>query len=106
MVPKILKSPAYKKDGLLIVTFGAANPVETTDPVTGLVTSTPPTSLKVGTLLVSQFVPPGSTDAGAYDPYSLLRTTEDLFGLDHLSKADDKKVKSLAPALLGENGGD
>ena len=61
---------------------------------------------KVGTLLVSQFVSPGSTDAVAYDPYSLLASTEDLFGLSHLGKAEGAKVKSFAPALLGANGGD
>jgi len=32
LVPKLLASPAYKKDGLVIVSFGAANPVTTTDP--------------------------------------------------------------------------
>ena len=47
-----------------------------------------------------------STDAVAYDPYSLLRSTEDLFGLSHLGEADKAKVKSFAPALLGENQGD
>ena len=34
LVPKILASPAYKKDGLLIVTFGQANPPPI-DPATG-----------------------------------------------------------------------
>jgi phosphatidylinositol-3-phosphatase len=101
---KILSSPAFKKDGLLIVTFGLANP-PATDPATGAPVATE-SPLKTGALLVSRFVSPGSTDATAYDPYTLLKTVEDLFHLDHLARARADKVKSLAPALLGENGGD
>jgi phosphatidylinositol-3-phosphatase len=55
---------------------------------------------------VSRFVSPGATDSAPYDPYSLLRTIEDLFGLDHLGLADEPEVKSLAPGLLGETRGD
>jgi hypothetical protein len=105
LVPKILASPAYKQDGLLIVTFGQANPAPI-DPATGVAAAPTGDPKKVGTLLVSQFVSPGSTDAVAYDPYSLLASTEDLFGLSHLGQAAGAKVKSFAPALLGENGGD
>ncbi|HEY1854998.1 MAG TPA: alkaline phosphatase family protein [Solirubrobacterales bacterium] len=103
-IPKILKSPAYKANGLLIVTFGAVNPIPNPDPTQP---PTPPTNLKTGTLLLSPFVTPGSTDATRYDPYSLLATWEDLFGLERLKEAGAKKVKSLAPQLLagGENGG-
>lgn len=42
-VPKILASPAYKKDGLLIITFDEGDfspPVKQTDPVTGKITIT------------------------------------------------------------------
>jgi phosphoesterase family protein len=105
LVPKILASPAYKQDGLLIVSFGQVNPAPI-DPATGVAATPVGDPLKAGALLVSQFVSPGSSDAVAYDPYSLLRSTEDLFGLSHLAKAEDAKVKSFAPALLGENGGD
>ncbi|HWW67100.1 MAG TPA: alkaline phosphatase family protein [Solirubrobacterales bacterium] len=100
-VPKILASPAYKQDGLLIVTFDEANPPDPT--ATATPTPTPP---QVGALLLSRYVTRGSTDATPYDPYSLLRSTEDLFGLSHLAMANGAKVKSFAPALLGEDGGD
>jgi hypothetical protein len=100
-VPEILASPAYKEDGLLIVSFGGANP---------LTAEVPPSPaddpLHVGALLVSRFLTPGATDATSLDPYSLLRTTEDLFGLGHLGVADGSKVASIAPALLGETSGD
>jgi hypothetical protein len=105
LVPKILASPAFKEDGLLMITFGQANPAPI-DPATGVAVPATGDPKKVGTLLVSQFVSPGSTDAVAYDPYSLLASTEDLFGLSHLGKTEGAKVKSFAPALLGENGGD
>ena len=95
-VPKILASPAYKQDGLLMVTFNEANP-------SGAAASATP---QVGALLLSRYVTSGSTDAGAYNPYSLLRSTEDLFGLSHLAEAGGSAVKSFAPALLGETGGD
>lgn len=100
-VPKILSSPAYGKDGLLIVAFGELNPP---DPAAG--TPAPGGKPKVGALLLSRFVSPGATDAAPYDPYSLLRTIEDLFGLEHLGKAGGAEVKSLAPGLLGETRGD
>jgi hypothetical protein len=104
-IPKILKSPAYKKDGLLIVTFGAVNPVPNPDPTQP---PTAPTSLKTGTLLLSRFLSAGATDATRYDPYTLLATNEELFGLVRLGEAGGKKVRSLAPQLLGseENSGD
>jgi phosphatidylinositol-3-phosphatase len=105
LVPKILASPAYRKDGLLIVTFGQVNAGPPVSPATGPPAADP---LKVGTLLVSPFVTAGATDAAAYDPYSLLRSTEDLFGLSPLAKAAGAKVKSFGAALRGgeTSGGD
>jgi phosphatidylinositol-3-phosphatase len=98
VVPEILESPAYKKDGLLIVTFGGVNPPAPE-------TTPSPKPLKTGALLVSKFITKGSTDAAPYTPYSLLRTSEELFGIGQLAEANGTKVKTLAPALLGEEGG-
>ncbi len=102
-VPKILASPAYKADGLLIVNFAAANP-PIAAPEAAPVPATDP--LHVGALLLSPFLTPGSTDAAPYNPYSILRSNEDLFGLDPLGLAAAAKTKSFAPSLLKENGGD
>lgn len=102
VVPKILKSAAYKKDGLLIVTFNQVSPA---DPSAAATTSSPE-PLKVGALLLSRYASPGGTDAAAYDPYSVLRSVEDIFQLDYLAGAGGAKVRSFAPALLGQNGGD
>jgi phosphatidylinositol-3-phosphatase len=105
VVPEILESPAYKKDGLLIVTFGGVNPPA--PPAEGEVAPPPPADpLKTGAVLVSKFITKGSTDAASYNPYSLLRTSEELFGLGQLAKANEPRTKTLAPALLGESGGD
>jgi hypothetical protein len=99
-VPKILASPAYKADGLLIVTFSSTNP-----PVAGApVPSGDP--LRTGALLVSPFVAPNGTDSGAYNPYSLLRSSEELFALKPLGVAAGAKTKSFAASLLAGNGGD
>ena len=97
-VPKILESPAYKADGVLVVSFSALDP---SAPGAGS-----PESLRTGALLLSPFLAPGATDGTAYDPYSLLRSSEDLFGLSPLARAAGKGTKSFAPALLAENGGD
>jgi hypothetical protein len=102
-VPKILASPAYKADGLLIVNFAAANPPVTTP---GAVPAPATDPLHVGALLLSPFLTPGSTDAAPYNPYSIVRSNEDLFGLDPLGLAGAAKTKSFAPSLLKENGGD
>lgn len=101
VAPKILKSPAYKKDGLLIVSFNQVSPPDPALPV-----APEPVPLKVGALLISRFASPGGIDAAAYDPYSMLRAVEEIFQLDFLAGAAPKSVKSFAPALLGLNGGD
>jgi Phosphoesterase family len=72
LVPQILASAAYRKDGLLELVFGSG-----------------------GALLVSPFISAGGSDDATYDPYSLLRTNEDIFGLSHLAKAGGAKVKSF-----------
>ncbi|ADB53438.1 phosphoesterase [Conexibacter woesei DSM 14684] len=81
-VPKILASPAYRKDGLLIVTFaGGAQPPN-------------------GALLVSRFAKAGATAGGDYGPYSLLRSVEDLFALRPIARA--ASARSFAPTVLGD----
>lgn len=102
VVPEILASPAYKKDGLLIVSFGASDPAPSLDP------AAPPIEdpLKVGALLVSPLLSPGATDAAPYNPYSLLRSTEELFGLELLGEAGKTKVRSFATAFTATNTGD
>jgi phosphatidylinositol-3-phosphatase len=99
--PPILASPAYREGGLLIVAFDASGAPTPAD-------APPPGEdpHRVGALLLSRFLSGGATDATSFGPYSLLRSTEDLFGLSHLGLAGGAKVASFAPALLGETSGD
>jgi hypothetical protein len=91
-VPKILASLAYQKDGLLIVTFaGAVAPEPGTDPEQ---------PVRHGSLLVSKFAQAGSTVGAEYDPYSVLRSTQDLFGLRPLARS--AKAKSFADTVLAD----
>jgi hypothetical protein len=82
-VPKILASPAYRRDGLLVITFSDA-----------------PQSDHVGALLLSPYVTPGGESATTYNHYSLLRTIEDIFGLAHLANAAAPGVSSFLPDVL------
>jgi len=101
VVPEILASAAYKQDGLLIVSFGAADPAPPTDPA-----AAPADPKKVGAVLASPLLAPGATDGAAYTPYSLLRSIEDLFALEPLGAAAGAKVRSFAPAFSAGNSGD
>ena len=55
----------------------------------------------VGTLLISKFLTPGSTNGGAFNPYSIFRTVEDLFGLQHIAAGARTGTTSFASDLLG-----
>ena len=92
---EILASPAYKQDGLLIVSFGALDPAAEQEAV-----AEGADPLKVGALLVSPLLTPNGTDGAAYTPYSLLRSTDELFGLEPLAEASSKKVHSFASASV------
>jgi hypothetical protein len=98
LVPEILSSPAYKQDGLVIVSFGAAQPEEGAAPADPA--AAPADPLKVGGLLVSPLLTPGGTDGAPYTPYSLLRSLDELFGLAPLGEADGENVRSFASAFI------
>ena len=110
-VPAILASAAYRKDGLLIITFDEGEPKEAKDP-SGVreyeypgehccnqqpgpnLAPFPQSSLsegirytyrdfggeRVGAVLLSPFLTPGTESATPFNHYSLLRTLEDIFG--------------------------
>lgn len=97
-VPKILASPAFKKDGLLVVTFDEAD-TESPDGAAACCGEGPgPNSPlpgiygmgggRTGTVLVSPFLAPGTLNNTGYNHYSLLRTIENTFGLAPLGYAE------------------
>lgn len=94
-VPKILASPAYRQDGLLIVAFAG----DVTQPAAGAPAPDPARAVVNGALLVSRYAQAGGTNASAYDPYALLRSLEDLFALKPLARA--ARASSFAPTVLG-----
>jgi phosphatidylinositol-3-phosphatase len=81
-LPAILDSKAYNDGGLVIVTFDAGVP---TDVEAG--------GGRVGALLLSPFVTAGGTVSAPYDPFSLLASIEELFGLERLGYAKDTTLK-------------
>ncbi len=100
-VPKILASPAYKRDGLLVVTFDEAD-VE--DPSgadaccgEGPGPNSPMPGIygmgggRTGAVLLSPFIEPGTWNNTEYNHYSLLRSIEDTFGLAPLGYASEAR---------------
>jgi hypothetical protein len=96
-VPKILASPAFRQDGLLVVTFDEADTgsADGADACCGEGPG-PNAALpgiygmgggRTGTVLVSPFLRPGTVNDTGYNHYSLLRTIEDTFGLAPLGYA-------------------
>ena len=91
-VPLIRKSPAFRHDGLLVITFAGANPSDL---------DANAESTRVGTLLLSRYLAPNTARGADYGPYALLRSIEDLFALDHLAEANARGTPSFAAELLG-----
>jgi len=99
-VPKILASPAFKRDGLLVVTFdeGTANDAccgEQPLPGGPQPGRFGPGGGRIGTVLVSPRIEPGTVSTQDYNHYSLLRSVEDLFGLPHLGYAAAPQLRSF-----------
>ena len=100
-VPKILASPAYQANGLLVVTFDEAD-TESTDGADACCGEGPgpnaplpgifgPGGGRTGTVLVSPFLKANTWNNTGYNHYSLLRTLENLFGLSKLGYAADAR---------------
>ncbi len=91
-VPRITHSAAFRKDGLLVITFDEGATADACcgekglpgGPVPGL---SGPGGGRVGAVLLSPFIRPGTVSARPYDHYSLLRSVEGYFGLPPLGYA-------------------
>jgi hypothetical protein len=102
-VPKILRSPAYQKGGLVEITFDESDGPnsdstacchEPTDPnATGSKPGiTGPGGGKVGALLISPYLKGGARSKQPFNHYSTLATDETIFGLPHLGYAKDAQT--------------
>ena len=59
---------------------------------------------RIGAVLLSPFVKPGSSSDVAYNHYALLKSLEDLFGLPHLGYAADNPRTGYHLNTIGEDG--
>jgi hypothetical protein len=112
-VPRITRSPAFRRDGLLLVTFDEAeatggtadasaccneaqfpNTPNNGGPVAGMGGG------RVGAVALSRFIAPGTVSVNPYNHFSTLRTIEDLFGLSHLGYAESPDPGSFGPDVF------
>ena len=135
-VPAILASPAFKQDGLLIVTFDEADIELKYDKATNTVKAeggdssaccgeqagpniTPeakvfgnlpdqgpgvmgPGGGRIGAVLISPLIKHGTVSKTPYNHYSLLRSLEDMFGLDHLGYAGQAGLQAFGADIFGK----
>jgi hypothetical protein len=110
-VPLVLASPAFKKDGLLIITFDESEgsgpegstaccgekPLASARRPAGVLG---PGGGRIGAVVLSPYVEAGTVSTVPYNHYSLLRTVEDIFGLGHLGYAAEPDLKSFGPDVF------
>jgi len=113
-VPLITDSPAYKQDGLLIITFDESDsmgadastaccgekPLPGSDRAPGF---SGPGGGRVGAVALSPFIKPGTVSSEPYNHYSLLRSVEDLFGLDPLGHAGQSGLRAFGSDVFTQS---
>ena len=106
-VPRILRSPAFREDGLLIITFDES---EAETDACCFVPDGPnvkrqgfygPGGGRIGAVLISPFVEPGTVNNEPYNHYDYLHTVEDIFGLGYLGYAAHPEVRSFGADVFG-----
>ena len=111
-VPVILNSPAFRHDGLLVVTFDEADSATDEDsaaccgeePMPGAPFppgGNGPGGGRIGAVLISPSIKPGTVSRQPYNHYSLLRSVEDMFTLPHLALAARPLVPSFGNDIFG-----
>jgi hypothetical protein len=93
-VPLITSSPAFRKDGLLEITFDEGGTSDTsaccgeTPGIGGLLPGlTGSGGGVIGAVLLSPFIAPGTTTTLSYNHFSALASFESIFGLSRLGEA-------------------
>jgi hypothetical protein len=110
-VPLITRSPAFLADGLVIITFDESDGAgaEGSSACCGELalpgaTFKPgfkgPGGGRIGAVVLSRFVKPGTVSALPYNHYSLLRTVEQIFGLPPLGYAAEPNLKVFGPDVF------
>jgi hypothetical protein len=110
-VPVIMAAPAYRDGGLIVITFdeggdaaaccGESSGLGPSHPNVLLPGKTGPGGGRIGAVLLSPLIRPGTVSTVPYNHYSLLRTIEDIFGLPHLGDAAMPQVRSFGADVFG-----
>ncbi|MGZ6641617.1 MAG: alkaline phosphatase family protein [Solirubrobacteraceae bacterium] len=111
-VPKIVNAPAFK-DGLLVVTFDEAEKDSSAccNEQSGPNTPSPggaqpgPGGGRTGAVLLSPYIKPGTATPQPYNHYALLRSVEDLFGLNHLGYAGQAGLAPFGDDVYSNDAG-
>ena len=108
-IPRITQSEAFRKDGLLVVTFDESDAgSEACCGEVGLTGPRFPPGLngpgggRIGAVLLSPFIRAGTRTEIPYNHYSLLRSVEDIFGLPHLGLAADPSLEPFGHDIFNE----
>jgi hypothetical protein len=110
-VPRIEASPAYKDHGAILVTFDESSsgaesccnePVGPNTPNNGG-TQLGSGGGRVGAVVVSPCIKPGTVTQTPYNHYSTLRWTEDNFGLSHLGYAGTEGLASFGADVFSNS---
>jgi hypothetical protein len=93
-VPKITGSQAFKRDGMLIITFDEAASSDASSccgeipgPASPEPGGTGPGGGRTGAVILSPCTAPGTVTTTAYNHYTMLGSIENIFGLSHLGYA-------------------
>ena len=110
-VPTIMAAPAYRDGGLIVITFdegsdsaaccGETSGISLSHPDVPLPGKTGPGGSRIGAVLLSPLIKPGTVSTAADNHCSLLRSIEDIFGLPHLGDAAMPQVRSFGPDVIG-----
>lgn len=106
-IPRIMESPAYRQDGLIIITFDEgvdANACCGEIPLPG--GPAPgrygPGGGRIGAVLLSPSIKPGTVSNASYNHYSTLRSLEQWFGLGYLGYAGRPGLHAFGPDVLNQ----
>jgi len=136
LVPQIVSSPAFRRDGLLIITFDEADIAYDYDAATQSTTIRSadaaaccneqpgpnilayragahiarsaingpgligPGGGRIGAVMLSPFIRPGTVSQVPYNHYALLRSVEDMFALPHLGFAGQAGLRTFGTDIF------
>lgn len=119
-VPRIRSSEAFRHRGLLVITFDEAEAYGSgadssaccnEQPGPNLIPPDTPGGLtpgpgggRIGAVLLSPCLKPGTVTKTAYNHYALLRSIEDNFSLPHLGYARQSGLEAFGPKVLSRPG--